>query len=80
MEREQILRVVREFFAQNNLDFSEEGLDVPIFDSGLDSLDFAVLVAKLELEFGVDPFSESESAIYPETLRAFVDCYARDLP
>ncbi len=79
MEREQILSVVREFFDQNNLEFSEEGLDVPIFDSGLDSLDFAVLVAKLELEFGLDPFSASESAIYPETLRAFVDCYAKDV-
>ncbi len=78
MERDQILRVVREFFTQNNLDFFEGDLDVPIFDSGLDSLDFAVLVAKLELEFGRDPFSESEAAVYPETLRAFVECYLKD--
>lgn len=77
MERDQILRVLKEFFTQNGLVFSEDFLDVPIFDSGLDSLDFAVLVAKLELEFGVDPFSESESAIYPETLNAFVDCYLK---
>ena len=63
--------------------FEEEGLAVPesfaddlvLLESGLDSLSFAVLVAKLEDELGFDPFVESDTPFYPSTLREFVDFY-----
>ncbi len=44
-------------------------------NSGLDSLCFAILVARLEDEFGVDPFTASEEVYFPVTLSDFVLLY-----
>ncbi len=49
--------------------------DLVLLDSGLDSLGFAVLVARLEDELGVDPFTASEDAAFPVTLGDFVKVY-----
>jgi len=49
--------------------------DLVLLDSGLDSLGFAVLVARLEDKFGVDPFTASEDAAFPVTLGDFVKVY-----
>ena len=49
--------------------------DLALLDSGLDSLGFAVLVARLEDKLGVDPFTASEDAVFPVTLRDFVTFY-----
>jgi acyl carrier protein len=49
--------------------------DLVLFDSGLDSLCFAVIVARLEDELGVDPFTASEDVDFPVTLRDFVAVY-----
>lgn len=50
--------------------------DLPLLESGLDSLCFAVAVARLEDELGVDPFSSDEQLQYPVTLRDFIEAYA----
>ena len=44
-------------------------------DCGLDSLGFAVLVARLEDRLGIDPFSATEEAVFPVTLGDFVKVY-----
>ena len=49
--------------------------DLVLLDSGLDSLGFAVLVARLEDRLGVDPFTASEDAQFPVTLGDFVKVY-----
>jgi acyl carrier protein len=49
--------------------------DLPLFDSGLDSLGFAVLVARLEDTLGIDPFTTSEDAMFPLTFGDFVKAY-----
>jgi acyl carrier protein len=49
--------------------------DLPLWDSGLDSLGFAVLVARLEDMLGIDPFTASEDATFPVTLGDFVKAY-----
>lgn len=49
--------------------------DLALLDSGLDSLSFAVVVTRLEISLGVDPFSEDEDARFPMTLGDFVECY-----
>jgi acyl carrier protein len=46
-----------------------------LVNSGLDSLCFAVLVARLEDKLGVDPFSTAEDASFPVTLGEFVRVY-----
>jgi acyl carrier protein len=50
---------------------------LPLADSGLDSLCFAIIVARLEDELGVDPFTASEDVYFPVTLSDFVDLYER---
>lgn len=46
-----------------------------LLDSGLDSLCFAIIVARLEGALGVDPFTSSEDAIFPRTFGEFVRFY-----
>jgi acyl carrier protein len=50
-----------------------------LLDSGFDSLCFAILVARLEDELGVDPFLEADDGAFPETLGEFYDFYERAL-
>jgi hypothetical protein len=49
--------------------------DLVLAECGLDSLGFAVLVARLEDTLGVDPFTASEEAVFPLTLGEFVKVY-----
>jgi acyl carrier protein len=49
--------------------------DLALLESGLDSLGFATLVARLEDELGVDPFSADEDVDLPITLGDFVQVY-----
>jgi len=49
--------------------------DLVLLDSGLDSLGFAVLVARLEDRLGGDPFTASEDAMFPVTFGDFVKVY-----
>ena len=49
--------------------------DLPLHDSGLDSLCFAVVVARLESSLGLDPFSEDEDARFPVTFGEFTKFY-----
>jgi acyl carrier protein len=49
--------------------------DLELAESGLDSLGFAVLVARLEDKLGFDPFSTLTAVSFPETFGAFVKLY-----
>ena len=49
--------------------------DLVLADCGLDSLGFAVLVARLEDRLGIDPFSAAEEAVFAVTLGDFVKVY-----
>jgi len=49
--------------------------DLPLTDSGLDSLAIAILVARLEDTLGVDPFTESSESFYPVNLGDFIRFY-----
>ena len=49
--------------------------ELVLLDSGLDSLGFAVLVARLEDRLGIDPFTAAEDAPFPVTFGDFVKVY-----
>lgn len=51
--------------------------DMPLLESGLDSLCFAIIVARLEDALGIDPFSvaAAEEGRFPITLGEFVSFY-----
>jgi acyl carrier protein len=51
--------------------------DLVLLDSGLDSLCFAVLVARLEDKLGLDPFTAADDVAFPVTLADFVKVYER---
>jgi acyl carrier protein len=51
--------------------------DLVLLDSGLDSLCFAVLVARLEDKLGLDPFAAADDVAFPVTLGDFVKVYER---
>jgi acyl carrier protein len=51
--------------------------DLVLLDCGLDSLCFAVLVARLEDKLGLDPFTTSDDVAFPVTLGDFVRVYER---
>ena len=46
-----------------------------LLDSGLDSLCFAIITARLDNVLGYDPFSASEDIEFPVTLGDFVRFY-----
>ncbi|WP_428374283.1 acyl carrier protein [Lichenicoccus sp.] len=48
--------------------------DLKLFDSGLDSLCFAILVARLDDELGLDPLS-NEAHAFPVTIGDFIRLY-----
>ena len=49
----------------------------PLLGIGLDSLCFAILVARLEDRFEVDPFESSDDGYMPVTVGDFVAMYER---
>jgi acyl carrier protein len=49
--------------------------DLALTNSGLDSLCFALLVARLEDETGRDPFTESDEVSFPVTLGDLIALY-----
>lgn len=79
--KDSIIQIMREVSSETggtlilNID-----ADTVLLDSGLDSLGFAILVARLEEEFGYDPFTMMEEPSYPHTFGEFLDIYQRFKP
>ena len=48
--------------------------DTPLLECGLDSLCFAIIVTRLEDQFGVDPFS-ADNTLFPVTFGEFIRLY-----
>lgn len=51
--------------------------DLKLLQSGLDSLSFAIIVARLEDSLGFDPFNADEAVDFPVTFGDFVRLYER---
>jgi len=49
--------------------------ELPLMNSGLDSLCFAILVSRLETVLGVDPLSENEDTPLPVNLGELIHLY-----
>jgi acyl carrier protein len=63
--------------AQQNKALAPLGDNLVLLDCGLDSLCFAILVARLEDELGYDPFSTDDDVYFPTTFGDFVQFYER---
>ena len=49
--------------------------DLALLNCGLDSLCFAIVVARLEADLGLDPFTTSEEVSFPVTFGDFIRLY-----
>jgi acyl carrier protein len=52
--------------------------NLKLIDSGLDSLSFALIVARLEDAMGFDPFDTQDDLKFPVTFGEFVKLYDRN--
>ena len=48
-----------------------------LIETGLDSMAYAVLVARLDEELGIDPFSDATEAFFPLNFGEFVEFYEK---
>jgi hypothetical protein len=54
--------------------------DMPLLECGLDSLCFAIVMARLEDHLGIHPFAASEDVYFPTTLGDFIKFYRDATP
>jgi hypothetical protein len=75
--RELILAKFNEVLEQidEGVELLEVSDDQVLLESGLDSLGFAILVALLDEELGLDPFQLMDEPVYPTTFGEFVAIY-----
>jgi acyl carrier protein len=73
--RASILSEIQQIASGQKLKLATLSDELPLSESGLDSLSFAVLVARLEEKLGYDPFSAAEDVQFPVTFGDFVRIY-----
>jgi acyl carrier protein len=73
--REKILSEMKTIAADQKIDLVLLTDDLPLSSTGFDSLSFAILVARLEDDLGVDPFSFAENVSFPVTLGDLIKIY-----
>ena len=70
-----VMSLVRQIADEHKKTLAPLSDDLALQDSGLDSLGFAILVARLEDELGVDPFTSDDNIEFPVTLGDFIRVY-----
>lgn len=73
--RSTIVSLIEQVAKEQNKRLAPLSDDLVLLESGLDSLCFAILVARLEQRLGIDPFSAAEDAYFPVTFGDFVNFY-----
>ncbi|MBV8849673.1 MAG: acyl carrier protein [Methylobacteriaceae bacterium] len=76
--RSKIIQAIEEIAAAQKKTLAPLTDDLALTNSGLDSLCFALLVARLEDETGRDPFSESDEVSFPVTLGELIALYEHE--
>lgn len=70
-----ILNEMREIAAQQERTLAPLTDDLPLLETGLDLLCFAILVSRLEDLTGSDPFSASDDVRFPSTVGELIAFY-----
>jgi hypothetical protein len=73
--RSEILGQFKQVAHEQGMQLGPLSDELPLLDSGLDSLCFAILVSRLETVLGVDPFSDNEDAPFPVNVGEFIRFY-----
>jgi acyl carrier protein len=78
---DKIVSLIAEIAANSGLSVVDDLTEnTVLLESGLDSLGFAVLVARLEEDLGYDPFVLTDEPVYPRTLGDLIAIYERFRP
>jgi len=70
-----ILAAIREVAAEQGKTLAPLDDDLPLMETGLDSLCFAILIARLEDAVGNDPFTASGDGRLPSTVGELIAFY-----
>jgi acyl carrier protein len=73
--RSEILNLFQQVAQEQDKPIGPLSDELPLVDTGLDSLCFAILVSRLEIVLGVDPFSTNTDAPFPVNLGEFINLY-----
>jgi acyl carrier protein len=73
--RSRILSAIQQIAEEQKVTLPPLQDDLSLHDTGFDSLAFAILVARLEDDLGIDPFTIAEDAAFPSTVGEFVRVY-----
>jgi acyl carrier protein len=73
--RLKIIAAIHQVAAEQKVTLPPLDDDLTLHDTGFDSLGFAILVARLEDDLGVDPFTISNDASFPLTIGDFIEAY-----
>jgi acyl carrier protein len=70
-----ILAAIRDVAAEQSKALAPLDDDLPLMETGLDSLCFAILVARLEDALGTDPFTAAGDGRLPSTVGELIAFY-----
>ena len=73
--KSKVIEAIKQIAKEQHVALPELTDELSLHETGFDSLAFAILVARLEDETGVDPFTVSEDAAFPATVGDFVRAY-----
>lgn len=73
-----ILAQIKMIASQQSKTLAALSDDLPLLESELNSLCIAVLVANLDDELELDPFSRNSDVVFPVTLGDFIRLYEHD--
>ena len=75
--RSTVISVFKQVAREQQRTLSPLSDELRLLDSGLDSLSFAIIVARLEDALGFDPFNAADAVEFPMTLGDFVRLYEK---
>jgi acyl carrier protein len=73
--RSRIFDAMRQIAREQEVTLPPLDDDLTLHETGFDSLAFAILVARLEDDLGIDPFTIAEDNGFPSTVGDFVRAY-----
>ena len=73
--RLRIIAAIKQIAVEQHVTLPPLDDELSLHETGFDSLAFAILVARLEDDLGIDPFTISENASFPLTIGDFVAAY-----
>jgi acyl carrier protein len=73
--KETIISAMQQIAREQQVNLPPLDDDLSLHETGFDSLGFAILVARLEDDLGIDPFTIAEDAAFPLTIGDFIKAY-----